>query len=481
MAVGQASRPVHKRMRCVFLGTPNFAVPTLEAIVSAGHDVISVVTQPDRPSGRGQQLTPSPVKEAALRHTLSVYQPERIRRPEAVATLAKLKPDVMVVVGYGQIIPQSIIDIPPRGIINVHASLLPKYRGAGPVQWAIANGETRTGVTTMRIDAGLDTGDMLLKAETAIGLEETAMELGARLALMGAALLSRNAGPHPRPSRPQKQDSAQATYAPLLKKEDGLIDWHQPAPGHPQSRARISAVARRLHPLSRPAIAHLEIACGRWAAGGGPTGKSAAPSAARGLRRGCAGTDRSATRRPQANLRRSLRQRPAHRRRRHSGRIIEVDLPLGYRYAATYAGIRQAEKDDLGLIVSGLPAAAAGVFYAESRAGRAREAVPPSSGRLARRGRRHPGECRQRQLRHAHGRRGGAGLLPVRRAPVAAAGDSGAARFDRRDRRRTVLPFTAVPACNLPVYASQWPLPVTTQDLVRGCELGFAAVSISGN
>ncbi|MGO4883666.1 MAG: methionyl-tRNA formyltransferase [Bryobacteraceae bacterium] len=215
-------------MRCVFLGTPNFAVPTLEAIVSAGHEVISVVTQPDRPSGRGQQLTPSPVKEAALRHTLSVYQPERIRRPEAVATLAKLKPDVMVVVGYGQIIPQSIIDIPPRGIINVHASLLPKYRGAGPVQWAIANGETRTGVTTMRIDAGLDTGDMLLKAETAIGLEETAMELGARLALMGAALLVETLD-RIREIAPQKQDNAQATYAPLIKKEDGLIDWHPPA------------------------------------------------------------------------------------------------------------------------------------------------------------------------------------------------------------------------------------------------------------
>jgi methionyl-tRNA formyltransferase len=215
-------------MRVVFLGTPSFAVPTLEALVAAGHEVVRVITQPDRPSGRGQQLTASPVKEAALRLGLPVYQPERIRRPEAVQHLAALAPDAMVVVGYGQIVPQSVIDIPPHGIINVHASLLPKYRGAGPVQWAIAHGETRTGVTTMRIDAGLDTGDMLLKAETDIGPEETAVELGARLAAMGAALLvetlERIAS-----IVPQKQDQAQATYAPLLKKEDGLIDWRQPA------------------------------------------------------------------------------------------------------------------------------------------------------------------------------------------------------------------------------------------------------------
>jgi methionyl-tRNA formyltransferase len=227
MEVGQASWPVQP-MRVVFLGTPKFAVPTLEALVAAGHDVVCVVTQPDRPSGRGQQLTASPVKETALRHALPVYQPERIRRPEAVAALAALAPDVMVVVGYGQIIPQSVIDIPPHGIVNVHASLLPKYRGAGPVQWAIANGETRTGVTTMRIDAGLDTGDMLLKAETEIGPDETAVELGARLAAMGAALLVETLG-NIASIAPQKQDSAQATYAPLLKKEDGLIDWRQPA------------------------------------------------------------------------------------------------------------------------------------------------------------------------------------------------------------------------------------------------------------
>jgi methionyl-tRNA formyltransferase len=215
-------------MRCVFLGTPAFAVPTLEALVSARHEVVSVVTQPDRPRGRGQQLTASPVKEMALRFGLPVSQPERIRRPEAVQYLTALGPDVMVVVGYGQIIPQSVIDIPPYGIINVHASLLPKYRGAGPVQWATANGETRTGVTTMRIDAGLDTGDMLLKAQTEIGPDETAVELGARLAVIGAALLIETLE-NIAAIVPQKQDPTQATYAPLLKKEDGFVDWRKPA------------------------------------------------------------------------------------------------------------------------------------------------------------------------------------------------------------------------------------------------------------
>jgi len=176
-------------MDLIYLGTPAFAVPTLEKIVGAGHNVLLVVSQPDRPKGRGQLLATSPVKDAALRLHLPVYQPERIRRPEAVAHLAALNAEAMVVVGYGQIIPQSIIDLPRRGIINVHASLLPKYRGAAPVQWAIVNGETVTGVTTMRIDAGLDTGDMLLRAPTPVGPEETAVELAARLAELGADLL----------------------------------------------------------------------------------------------------------------------------------------------------------------------------------------------------------------------------------------------------------------------------------------------------
>jgi methionyl-tRNA formyltransferase len=217
-------------MRLIFLGTPAFAVATLERMVEAGHQVLAVVTQPDRPSGRGQHAAAPPVKEAAGRLGLPVYQPERVRRPEAVEYLRALGADAMVVVGYGQIIPQTVIDLAPLGIINVHASLLPKYRGAGPIQWAIARGETRTGVTTMRIDAGLDTGDMLLKAETEIGPEENAIELGERLAVLGADLLVKTLEGLERGTiAPQKQDAAEATYAPLLKKEDGLIDWSQPA------------------------------------------------------------------------------------------------------------------------------------------------------------------------------------------------------------------------------------------------------------
>jgi methionyl-tRNA formyltransferase len=217
-------------MRLVYLGTPAFAVPTLERIVAAGHQVAAVVTQPDRPRGRGQNPAAPPVKEAALRLGLEVYQPERVRRPEAVEFLRAIAPEAMVVVGYGQIIPQNVIDIPRLGIINVHGSLLPKYRGAGPIQWAIVNGETRTGVTTMRIDAGLDTGDMLLKAATEIGLEENAIELGRRLAEIGAELLVETlAGLEAGAIVAEKQDSAQATYAPLLKKEDGAIDWSRSA------------------------------------------------------------------------------------------------------------------------------------------------------------------------------------------------------------------------------------------------------------
>jgi len=214
-------------MRLVYLGTPAFAVPTLERIVEAGHQVLSVLTQPDRPSGRGQQLAQSPVKQAALRLGLPVYQPERVRKPEAVEHLRSLGADAMVVVGYGQIIPQSAIDLAPHGIVNVHASLLPKYRGAGPIQWAIIHGETRTGVTTMRIDAGLDTGDMLLKAETEIGPDENAVELGYRLAAMGADLLVKTLDSLGT-IVPEKQDNAQASYAPMLKKEDGSIDWNWP-------------------------------------------------------------------------------------------------------------------------------------------------------------------------------------------------------------------------------------------------------------
>jgi methionyl-tRNA formyltransferase len=217
-------------MRLVFLGTPVFAVPTLERLVEAGHQVLAVVTQPDRPRGRGQHAAPPPVKEAAARLGLAVRQPERVRLPETVEFLRALGAEAMVVVGYGQIIPQSVIDLAPAGIINVHASLLPKYRGAGPVQWAIVNGETHTGVTTMRIDAGLDTGDMLMKTGTEIGPDENAVELGQRLAAMGADLLVETlAGLAAGSIVAEKQDASQATYARLLKKEDGLVEWSLPA------------------------------------------------------------------------------------------------------------------------------------------------------------------------------------------------------------------------------------------------------------
>jgi len=217
-------------MRLIFLGTPQFAVPTLDALVSAGHEVLAVITQPDRPKGRGRQLAESPVKQAALRLHLPVFQPERIRRPEAVEHLRSLNAEIGVIVGYGQIIPQNVLDLAPGGFINVHASLLPKYRGAAPIQWAIVNGEVRTGVTTMKIDAGLDTGDILLKAETPIGPEETASELSQRLAQIGAGLLVETLERLGQGGLvAQKQNSAEATYAPILKKEDGLIDWRLPA------------------------------------------------------------------------------------------------------------------------------------------------------------------------------------------------------------------------------------------------------------
>src|SRR5260370_3151764 len=217
-------------MRLIFLGHPAFAVPTLEKIIDAGHTVLTVITQPDRPKGRGQALAASAVKEAALRRNLPVFQPERIRRPEVIAQLAQIQTDAMVVVGYGQIIPQSIIDLPAQGIINVHASLLPKYRGAAPIQWAVVNGETVTGVTTMRIEAGLDTAEMLLLAETAIGPGETAPELGNRMAGMGADLLVETlARMEAGTLVPEKQEPSQATLAPILKKEDGSIDWRSPS------------------------------------------------------------------------------------------------------------------------------------------------------------------------------------------------------------------------------------------------------------
>jgi methionyl-tRNA formyltransferase len=211
----------------VFCGTPAFAVPTLEALVQAGLEVCLVVTQPDKPRGRGLALAPSPVKQSALALHLPVTQPESIKNNDPFrAHLSVLKPDAIVVVGYGRIIPPWMIDLPLLGNINLHASLLPKYRGAAPIQWAIARGEELTGVTTMRIDAGLDTGDILLQKEFPIRPADTAVTLAPRLAAIGADLMVDSLrGLQSGAITPRPQDEEKATLAPVLKKEDGRIDF----------------------------------------------------------------------------------------------------------------------------------------------------------------------------------------------------------------------------------------------------------------
>jgi methionyl-tRNA formyltransferase len=213
-------------MRLVYMGTPQFAVPPLKAIKAAGHEVVAVFSQPDRPKGRGQKLEAPPVKQAAMELGLEVYQPLRIRQPEVVEQLKNWQVPVMVVVGYGQILPAAIIDLAPLGIVNIHASLLPKYRGAAPIQWAVANGETVTGVSTMKIDVGLDTGDVLEQDSTAIGKDESAEELSVRLSEMGSRLIVSTLEKLAENSiKPQPQDGQQATVARILTKEDGRIDW----------------------------------------------------------------------------------------------------------------------------------------------------------------------------------------------------------------------------------------------------------------
>ena len=215
----------------VFCGTPEFAVPTLERLVQAGFNIHLVLTQPDRPKGRGLELVASPVRQAGEKFGLPIYQPEKIKTNEDLRKrLQAIHPDVIIVVGYGRIIPLWMLQLPAHGNINLHASLLPKYRGAAPIQWAIANGETVTGVTTMRIDEGLDTGDILLQNEMAIAPEDTAETLAPRLAAMGADLMIETLrGLQAGTIRPQKQNDAQATLAPLLKKEDGRIDFGRSA------------------------------------------------------------------------------------------------------------------------------------------------------------------------------------------------------------------------------------------------------------
>jgi methionyl-tRNA formyltransferase len=226
-------------MRVLFYGTPAFAVPALGALLDA-HEVVGAVTQPDRPAGRGQRPRAPAVKTLALGRGVPVLQPARLRDPEWPGRLAALAPDVAVVAAFGQLLPPAVLAVPRRGSINVHASLLPRYRGAAPVAWAIIRGERETGITTFQMDAGLDTGPVLLQRATAIGAEETAGELEARLALLGAEVLletlARLDTLEPRP-----QDPAGATLAPRLRKEDGRLDWTRPA-------AALAALVRGVNP-----------------------------------------------------------------------------------------------------------------------------------------------------------------------------------------------------------------------------------------
>jgi methionyl-tRNA formyltransferase len=212
-------------MRIVFMGTPQAAVPPLEHLVAEGHEVVAVYSQPDRPSGRGNKIVFSPVKQFAIEKGIAVRQPTKIKTPEALEEFTLFRADVAVVVAYGRILPETFLCAFPNGAINVHFSLLPKYRGAAPVNWAIANGETITGVTTMKMDAGLDTGDILLQSETEIRSEETAPELMERLSYIGADLLSRTLEKLGEIT-PKKQNESNATLAPIMKREDGLIDWN---------------------------------------------------------------------------------------------------------------------------------------------------------------------------------------------------------------------------------------------------------------
>lgn len=218
-------------MRLVFCGTPEFAVPTLNALIARGDEIALVVTQPDRPSGRGLELNASPVKQCAQRHGLAIEQPEKIKRNESFrALLESISPEAIIVVGYGRLVPPWMLSLPRFGNINVHASLLPKYRGAAPIQWAIAEGETVTGVTTMQLDEGLDTGDILMQGHLQIGPDETAPQLSARLAVIGAELMvaTLNLFENGTIVR-QPQDDSYASLAPILKKEDGIANFEFPA------------------------------------------------------------------------------------------------------------------------------------------------------------------------------------------------------------------------------------------------------------
>ncbi len=221
-------------MQIVFMGTPDFAVPSLKALIGAGHSIKAVFTQPDKPKGRGYKLTPPPVKVCAFEHRIEVLQPSSLKKGDdaqtSVKRLKEINPDLIIVVAFGKILPKEVLDIPKFGCINVHASLLPKYRGAGPIQWSVLNGEKETGVTTMLMAEGLDTGDMLLKSSTEIGVNETASELHDRLSEIGAELLVKTISELEKGGIiPQKQDDSLSNYAPVLTKELCAIDFSKTA------------------------------------------------------------------------------------------------------------------------------------------------------------------------------------------------------------------------------------------------------------
>lgn len=217
-------------MRVIFMGTPDFSVGTLEALIQADHQVVLAVTQPDKPKGRGGKMQFPPVKETALEHGIPVFQPRKVREPENIEELRKYQADVIVVVAFGQILPREILELTPYGCINVHASLLPSYRGAAPIQWAVINGETVSGVTTMQMDEGLDTGDMLLKTEVPLEPEETGGSLHDKLAAAGASLCVRTLKALEEGTvTPKKQGESPTAYASMLKKEMGEIRWEEPA------------------------------------------------------------------------------------------------------------------------------------------------------------------------------------------------------------------------------------------------------------
>ena len=268
-------------MRVVFMGTPEFAVPSLKALLDAGYGVVGVFTQPDRPVGRGHKLAACPVKKLAVERGVPVYQFERLRNEEGLACLRALAPDIVVTAAFGQILSQALLDVPKMGTVNVHASLLPAYRGAAPINWCILNGETRTGVTTMLTDAGVDTGDILLRRETDIGEVETAAELSARLSQLGAELLIETLkGYIAGEIAPTPQDERLASRQPMLKKEMGLIDWTR-------SAKEIACQARGLDPWPSAytdyAGGTLKIYRARPAVGEGEPGTVLRSSAKEGL------------------------------------------------------------------------------------------------------------------------------------------------------------------------------------------------------